>query len=281
MLTRLLGQLGVFMGARKTENEEALFFYEINKWMLAQAYAEWINSSNFLRVDATFRDEMIRVADYHLRSFKSREFVGIRNFLRYRDIRQLDFPWGWKDPYNTLTIDIWKELFPRARLLHIYRNPIDVAESLRNREKLIKRDFHKWIRLWRGLSPKEIFLVGNMGYFRNTTHLLEIRKGISLWEEYLNKAVSMDGTFGSRLLHVRYESFLEKPEEILKTILDHIGLKADDEAVSQTAQTVNRGRRYAFLGNKELLETYRQIKDTELMRRLDYSNIEEEVANRF
>lgn len=32
-------------------------------------------------------------------------------------------PWGWKDPRNSITLPLWKELFPRAQVLLIEKRP--------------------------------------------------------------------------------------------------------------------------------------------------------------
>ena len=41
MLGRLLEEIGLFAGTRKDENNEALFFQEINSWLLGQSGARW------------------------------------------------------------------------------------------------------------------------------------------------------------------------------------------------------------------------------------------------
>ena len=45
-------------------------------------------------------------------------------------------PWGWKDPRNTFTLDRWMDLFPKARIVHVIRNGMDVALSLNMRNKV-------------------------------------------------------------------------------------------------------------------------------------------------
>jgi hypothetical protein len=43
--------------------------------------------------------------------------------------------WGWKDPRNSITLPVWLKLFPDARVIHIVRNGVDVAESLYRRQQ--------------------------------------------------------------------------------------------------------------------------------------------------
>ena len=138
----------------------------------------------------------------HLRGFRRWEYLGFKRFLQYKDIRNLDFPWGWKDPRNTFTIDLWKEIFPDARILHIYRNPIDVAESLRKREVDAQGSFKSD---WRK-SVKECLLIGKVGY-QGSLRVQNIYEGIQLWEEYTDKAFSLNREFKENILHIRYETF--------------------------------------------------------------------------
>jgi hypothetical protein len=41
MITRMLENLGLFVGKRKEENHEALFFKRINNWLLKQSGGAW------------------------------------------------------------------------------------------------------------------------------------------------------------------------------------------------------------------------------------------------
>jgi hypothetical protein len=42
-------------------------------------------------------------------------------------------PWGWKNPRTCITLPLFREVFPEARLLHIVRNEDDIAESFMRR----------------------------------------------------------------------------------------------------------------------------------------------------
>lgn len=66
--------------------------------------------------------------NHFVQSSKRKLFLGDK-YSKYNNIKDLDIPWGWKDPKNSFTIDLWKEIFPNAKVLHIYRNPIDSISS--------------------------------------------------------------------------------------------------------------------------------------------------------
>jgi len=85
---------------------------------------------------------MVKLAENYIKSIRRIKYLGFIKGLKYKSLKELDFPWGWKDPRNTFTIDIWIEVFPNAKLIHIYRNPIDVAESLRKRTLKCKKIFN-------------------------------------------------------------------------------------------------------------------------------------------
>jgi hypothetical protein len=44
-------------------------------------------------------------------------------------------PWHWKCPTATLFLDFWLDVFPDAWLVHITRDPLDVAKSLMSRRQ--------------------------------------------------------------------------------------------------------------------------------------------------
>jgi hypothetical protein len=44
--------------------------------------------------------------------------------------------WGWKDPRTCLTLPFWQRLLPNLRYIICLRNPVDVARSLEQRDRL-------------------------------------------------------------------------------------------------------------------------------------------------
>ena len=116
MIVNALEYLGLFVGCRKDPNHEARFFTKLNDWMLRQANASWDNPMRFKLLERFHIDNIKRVLRMHMSGVRRIEFLGLYKSLRYKDIRSLDFPWGWKDPRNTFTIDIWNELFPNAKI---------------------------------------------------------------------------------------------------------------------------------------------------------------------
>ena len=71
--------------------------------------------------------------------------VNISFFFGYRDWKEIKsgqpINWGWKDPRTTITFPIWLQVFPKAKILHILRNGVDVAISIYRRSLVQQMKF--------------------------------------------------------------------------------------------------------------------------------------------
>lgn len=268
LLSRILEKAGIFMGVKKDENNESLFFLKFNDWILKQANATWDNPYNYTLVDEDFKNLMADLAKKYIKSFRRIEYLGLKRTLKYKSLEELDFLWGWKDPRNTFTLDMWLKVFPNAKIIHIYRNPIDVAESLRKRTLSIKKDF-KWN------LKREIKLLLTKGYlgYGDSMRIGNIEEGIKLWKEYISRIFELEEDLSLNILHIQYEDFLEKPIDNLKKITDFIGLDFKEDKLKTYVESINPNRKYAFLNNRYLIDVYENIKDDKFLEKLDYNNI--------
>ena len=104
MITRLLESLGLFVGHNKESNHEAIFFHRINLWIASQCGGFWDHPEPIheLVENRDIRPMVTNYIDgYLLQSPRTVSFLGWRKYLRYRNPRNLDVPWGWKSPLNT------------------------------------------------------------------------------------------------------------------------------------------------------------------------------------
>ncbi|WP_456397904.1 sulfotransferase [Desulfurobacterium sp.] len=268
LISRILEKCGIFMGKNKDENNEAFFFLNFNYWIFRQANATWDNPYNYTKTSESFKNLMTKLAKKYIRSIRRIEFLGLKQGLKYKSLKEIDFPWGWKDPKNSFTLDIWLKVFPDAKIIHIYRNPIDVAESLRKRTLNEKKKF-KWN------IKKEIkffFRTGHLG-FGNSERVENIKEGIKLWKEYISNIFKLEKQYNLNMMHVKYENFLENPEKITKDILKELNIDYEIQTVRNAINGINTNRRYAFLKDDNLYQIYKEIQNQPLLTKLNYNKI--------
>lgn len=250
LLCRCLEALGLFVGRWKQWNNESPFFQIINEWLLRSHGATYKTIGPLLDrlADPAARERAVDVMRRLTESAWSALYLGPARYLRYRGLRGLDFPWGWKDPRSTVTLALWLAVFPDAKVLHIYRHGVDVANSLRQRRRrLINRCIataeEVLGRTWN--RP-------DCGAGYHTRRLLSLEGGFSLWEEYLREARAHLAPLGSRALELRYEDFLAEPAGPLARLAEYCELPAGPELVRRVAGRARPQRAYAFKRNAEL-----------------------------
>lgn len=261
MISRILEELGVFMGNKKDNNSEAKFFSHINEWLFRPCAAAWDNPRLFQQFldSRQLRSYSVDYIRFLMKSPYVILFLGLSKFLRYRTLENLDIPWGWKDPRNTYTLPVWLDIFPSAKVIHICRHGVDVAQSLKVRHeknvksiltvKSPKKLFHwyKWIR-----RRRQPWL---------TIRCASLEGGISLWEEYLRQARNYVDHLQERAVEVKYEDFLAKPHDILTSLSSFCGLPVRESAIEKVARQVKKNRAYAYLNNPELQRFAGQVAD--------------------
>ncbi|NOZ25655.1 MAG: sulfotransferase [Nitrospirae bacterium] len=244
MIAQLLERLGLFTGCRKQHNHEALFFLNINEWLLRQSCAAWDCPKPFslLLGNREIRSLAVDHIRYISETPAAVSFLGWRKYLRCRSLFNLDVPWGWKDPRNTYTLPIWLEVFPGARVIHICRNGVDVANSLVARQRKgfeYKKSRYRAMKALYWLRPKR-------GGFTDSIRCASLEGAFSLWEEYVMEAKKHVGALGSRAIELKYEDFVSSPYESLRELAGFCELEAGDEEVRRVSGLVRRDRAYAY-----------------------------------
>ncbi|HZX14135.1 MAG TPA: sulfotransferase [Thermodesulfobacteriota bacterium] len=258
ILTRMLEALGLLVGEKKDRNHEAIFFLQLNVWLLGQCSGGLENPSSirYLLEDKEARALFADFIRYIMKTPKAVSFLGLRKYMRYGTPANLDIPWGWKDPRNTYTLPIWLDLFPEAKVIHIYRHGVDVANSLRvRREKGLLRlkERHAWIKplYWFYLMMK--FIPTNRKFI--DLRCASMEEGLSMWEEYVNEARTHVRKLGDMAIEVKYEDLLTEPNGVLKHLAEFCNLQAGDKDIERVALQIKRERAYAYRSNPEL-ETF-------------------------
>lgn len=253
MLGRLLEKLGLFTGTRKDRNNEAVFFQQLNEWLMWQCGARWDvpDATHYLWKNAKLVNWTEDYVRYILDSPRAMHFLGLRRYLFTGGISRLNIPWGWKDPRNTFTLPLWRRIFPAAKVLYIERHGVDVAHSLQTRggdnfaASIRKYQKHRRIYSW---SPKR-------SGFMASPRCSSLENGFSLWLEYMNQAADMIRQLPEQqVLKLRYETILADPVPSLLASAEFCHLNITSQEVDTLAKGINADRANSYKKNPDLME---------------------------
>lgn len=251
ILSQILGDLGLFCGHDQSrKNHESHFFVEINKWLFRQCGAVWDRPLP-VRELAGAPEVFEACRGYVAKVLASKHFSAFGGSVvkggRYLGAS----PWGWKDPRNTFTLPLWLTLFPRAKVVHVHRNGVDVANSLKVREVAHLRDRegsapHQRPFTRRRLEQRDLrSLVMSL-----RCHSLE--GALGLWGEYMEEAATQCEALQERALTIRYEELLASPVETLTTLCDFCGLEVAAGSLEAAASGLKPDRAFAYRRDPEL-----------------------------
>ncbi len=253
LLTRVLQRAGFFMGQGASRNEEAAFTNALNAWVFGQASATWDRpeSMDWLLADEALRPWLLDYMGRLARGPAAMRFLGPGRWLRYRGLAGVREPWGWKDPRNTYTLPLWLELFPEARVLHIVRHGVDVADSLRARRESAFQSNVARYRRRRGTYTMLPWGPKRRG-FGPQVRCRSLEGGFELWEAYVCRARAHVAALGERALEVSYESLLQRPQPELERALRFCGVTPEPDALAAVAAKIDPARAFAHRESPEL-----------------------------
>lgn len=224
MLTRILRGQRVFLGHKIQSDDEAMFFVELNRWILRVGGTDWDHPEPALAM--LRHDEHVRrIADFvstRMSGFETRTYLGAR-FLaaRGRIGPHLPYLWGFKDPRTSITLPVWLKVFPEAKLLRIQRHGIDVAASLETRQAGPVAEglgrYAKRVRMGLGL-PARTHIVGSV-------RCGSLDGGIGLWTEYESALDAYVADIPEeRYMSLRYEDYLTQFDQLHPRVARFIGI---------------------------------------------------------
>ena len=257
ILAKMLEDLGLFIGKSKDRNNEALFFIDLNMWLLEQSSGGLENPGaiKYILEDKEVRTLFADFVRFTMKTPKAISYLGLQKYLAHKSPSNLDIPWGWKDPRNTFTLPFWLDIFPDAKVIHIYRHGVDVANSLKvSQQKGLER-----LRMKDSIYKKLYWYYLTNKFIPNRKKFVYLRcgsldDGLSMWEEYLNEARSHVNNLGSKAIEIKYEDLLQQPYDELKKLTEFCELESTDNDIKTASNLGNKSRAYAYMNSPELKE---------------------------
>lgn len=294
-LTDLLRDLGLFIGRFVQRNNEPFFFMDRNERVLSACGGDW-DSPQVVETLLGEEDLCSLIAGRwakDLESIHAMPFMGLHHYLKCRSLFRLRIPWGWKEPRTTVLLPLWLRVFPDAKILHIYRNGIDVAASLMVREKArVAAMTGRQIESREKPNPRR---TGKTDWFQTTMSglrrwhqklepfhryrrlgvrpCIHLECGFDLWRVYVEMGFRFTTGISNPILAIRYEDFLSDPEPHVRALQEFCGLEPDNEKVSNVMKRIRTNRSWAFRENPDLLDFYQSKKDDRWMKALGYDAI--------
>ena len=265
MATNILHKLGLTIGEKLDSNHESIFFQRINIWMMSLLASSWDSPKSFNRIDLEVKNNIIIQLNELLDSRTNSLYFGWSSIIKKGSFSEISRPWGWKDPRNTFTSSIWKEVFPDLKTIYIIRHPIDTAESLFQRQKIekskdIKRD-KKYLDL-----VKSLLSITHTSY--NSSMLLDSYEDcFNLIELYYNQI--LDNRDDESLI-IKFEDIISNPEIQIRNMLNYCNLSFKQEDMKNAIKDINPSRSYSYRNNSDLLEFENTFRG--LIEKMGYSN---------
>lgn len=135
---RALELIGLQVGQDLDSHQEPRALQKLHEDYLRRRGAAWHDPKPFLQWIGT--TEGLRDCVSYLKTNVERDFARIFGYRRnlngilLRLRIKLGATWGWKEPRTTLFAPAWLEVFPNASIVHVVRDSLAAAESIRERE---------------------------------------------------------------------------------------------------------------------------------------------------
>lgn len=221
MLTDIINDLGYDIGRFLEGNLEDRYFLNLNNKILNYVGASWDRPFGVRELINVKHDEIM-------------ELINSKKLVSHNDKKQL---WAFKDPRTVLTFDIWKKIYPNAKIIIVYRNGLDVANSLSYREKKAKNK--KSFVSARNLIPM----------FKHTSELVENREyAFKIWEYYNSILLANDDYFNENsAMKIKYEDFVCGGKESIESLINYLGMNVENYDTDKLAAKFNPERVNAAL----------------------------------
>ena len=243
-VARVLATLGMFLGADLQGDHESRTFIALNEALLQRYGATWDNPAAINRAWRTPAElgALAAAARRRLNGADGRAFLG-------RDTGWVDVTaraWGWKDPRNSFTLPLWRQVWPGAPVVQVTRNGIDVAASLRRRHREV---LARYRRVNGHDAPAAGFRLGTVPF---THRAATLDGGFALWQEHEDNLARLRRAGRGPWLTVRYEDLVENPGQEIERLAKFCALAPPADAPETAARLLAGARPWRFTTDAEL-----------------------------
>ncbi len=204
LLTRLLIDAGVFMGADRNDSEDSADLLRLVMPLVNRWYPHYA--------------DLMRQGDVDLAGLVEDVFA------RHLDGHDPGGRWGWKLCESLYILPVLHRLFPQGWFVHLIRDGRDVAFSdhVAPFEPFWRKVYFDTagIAAWRGLPLTH-------DSYRRQPHLFNARH----WVNSVTVARHYGAMIGARYIEVRYEDLVCRPEATARALLAHLGLDPADSVI--------------------------------------------------
>lgn len=255
LVARLLAQLGVFMGSDLNVHSESEAWLDLNSRIFRLAHGDWDVPgpvTSLLSNGRVANDLLGVIAEQEWPVIK-RKFLGESGLFRgLRRSQRWPTVWGWKDPRNSITLPLWRRCISECRVIHVYRNPADVALSLMRREQARYQ-----IQLKRS----------TLRSFR----CLDRELGAHLWTHYVTDCLRARQDWPKGLwFDLCYEDLSTAPLRTLQQLAAFVDFSGEGGVLKTLAEDIEIGRTYAFRNSCAKAWGETLIQENPQARRLGY-----------
>ena len=212
LLSRLFVEAGVFMGNDLDVHGESNTYKNINRQLLKSKKAHWANPDPYL--------QKLSSPEFVERNVNLASTLIDDNFEQY-GLEEACSSWGWKDPRNTITLPIWLQIYPHAKVIHVIRNGISVSLSLCRREQ------RRFFRMFIGRSKENLMFPPTLA------------KAYQLWEIYVRVGRELCQSKPNCYL-IRYEDLIEKPVSSISYLFKSVNIPYDDRMIQSLSDNIIR-----------------------------------------
>ena len=254
LLSKILDNQGISMGFKKEINNESIFFLKINTWLLTLVSASWDSPSDFNNFDNKQKSIVLNKIKRLMISRLNFLHIGYFYLFFKKSLFNINNIWGWKDPRNTFTLDLWIELFPNAKIINIMRHPLAVSNSLLIRQKkLIELDKANKYKIKNKVST----LLGiNRSSMLSSGVLNDIDDCLLLYKKYQIQSIKNSNRYKNKILNIKYEDLLLNTDETLSKIFNFLKIKINQNNMKKIIEKLDSDRIDSF---KKVNLTYDKI----------------------